>query len=59
MTGGVTADRLAQSVRDYRAPATIDADRAAIREWWAPIAVANQFAAMVKNAELLGGRHGD
>lgn len=48
------ADDLRASVRDYRNPATSDTERAAIRSWWASLAVPvpNQFAAMLRAAEL-------
>jgi hypothetical protein len=51
---GPSAEDLRDSVRDYRDPATPVSERGDIREWWREQGVANQFAAMLRAAEIDG-----
>jgi len=48
----ITAEELRESVKDFRDPYTIEADREIIRLWWAHNNIPNQFAAMVVAAEI-------
>lgn len=46
------ADQLRASVRDYRDPRATVQERDLITEWWASLGIPNQFAAMLRAAEM-------
>lgn len=49
---GEGSDPAPIDLRDYRNPATSDADRDDIRQYWAAHDIRNQFGAMLRAAEL-------
>ena len=48
----MTPEELRQSVRTFRDPSTTDARRQEILAWWAAHDTPNQFAAMLRAAQI-------
>jgi hypothetical protein len=48
----MSAEDLRDSVRDYRNPATSTAERREIGDWWKSQGIPNQFAAMLRAADI-------